>query len=541
MPNGYLDYAEHFAGSQANEAGGKTGSKRVKDKVDGANYQVKLSILDAAPVRQIKAGSLDRENFGEFIASCIGRAVTDSDRGTEFVPRVSLVYDKERHRCLVASRYLPDVEVGNLNDYAHKVKGAEIHDNQVFVSTRRQKNGYCYIGGDQDRLLRADLARAMAVSALVGDHDVNPGNMMMIKDDSGAVRVARIDFGHAFNDLLGASILFGGQVRNKENNILDYVNRQTVSHALAWRRTAKLWRHYEGIIPSIEMINAFREIADSPGLKAGLDNAKQSFESLVSDLLRDPEGNKAVLNHIKKSLITISDSISKHKIDPNLSIQEVLSQTFKNISDFCSKGQRQMREVADLMQLQMDIDKVIKDKRNGQDIEPALINKIKTQYDLLLQAEGIGLKKNRGIRWVKLYRDKPAFKGDLTDYILYRSKILGMGTKSRKALINVTFALPKKPTFLSKILVWMGIKKRTPTSIKPTQRQVITTKGKPIATSVLSLPLSQELAEALSLEAKRSTDARRAALVAASKKVNPAQGKRQQQTVKRAKGSALSE
>jgi len=56
------------------------------------------SIKDAKFFRNLKAGGVDRENYGEVIASTVSRALTGSDKegATELVPKVVLVYDEDK-------------------------------------------------------------------------------------------------------------------------------------------------------------------------------------------------------------------------------------------------------------------------------------------------------------------------------------------------------------------------------------------------------------------------------------------------------------
>ena len=77
MTKSYFNYDE-FDVSSAINAGGATGSKQVKK--DGVLHQLKSSIKDASFIRRLKAGSLDKENFGEVIAASVGRALTDSGK-----------------------------------------------------------------------------------------------------------------------------------------------------------------------------------------------------------------------------------------------------------------------------------------------------------------------------------------------------------------------------------------------------------------------------------------------------------------------------
>jgi hypothetical protein len=95
--------------------------------------------------------------------------------------------------------------------------------------------------------------------------------------------VARIDFGHAFNDLIATSEMFGGQPQNKNNSILDFFNRSAVANFPISAQT-KLWRDYEAtLIQSDEMVEALKNIGSDKNrnkIYDSLDKVKQSFIDL---------------------------------------------------------------------------------------------------------------------------------------------------------------------------------------------------------------------------------------------------------------------
>lgn len=422
----YLDYAI-FDSSTAKSTGGVTGSKQVKTR-DGTVYQRKPSILDAGLTRRMKVASADIENFGEVIAAAVSRAIIVRDAEVELVPEVSVVYKKKRGRVLVASRYLQNVE-GTLDEYAEK-QGVHFQGKHTTISTRQKNQGTLNIGGDENRLMRQDLARAIAISALSGDHDVNPGNMMVVKDKDGNNRVGRIDFGHAFNDLINAPQMIGGALRNKDNQILDFFNREQVAYIIdGERRESKLWRSYQEIVPSLELAEALREIADSNGLQVGLGNAKAAFMELIQDLNQDPQNNKKTLDHVKYSLAQISNNVSPNKIDhAKLGAEEVAEQVFQNLEKFYRQNQQQIGDVAKLMEMQVKIDQLIMDKKNGKPVNQELLAEVKKNYEELKEAKGIGIE-GKGIQWVKTTKEIPAFKGTLDEFIQVRSR--GMGVKAK--------------------------------------------------------------------------------------------------------------
>lgn len=388
---------------------------------------MKPSIKNAPLIRNIKAGDTDRENYGEVIAAEISRILTDSD--IEVIPKVYLVYDKDCGQTLIASRYLNNV-VGTLDDFARKM-GVVITNRHAIISTKTPKIGALNLEGEEYALLRKDLARAIAISARSGDHDVNPGNNIVTRDSQGHHRLARIDFGHAFNDLLNASTAFGGGLINKNNRILDFFNRKNVANLIPNNRESKLWRSYDGIVPSTELVDALNELARSDRLAEAIDSAKLPFQELINDLQQDPKANKAALDHIGNSLIAINNNISGKKISVGTEIQKILDKTFENLHEFYRQGHEQMKDVAKLMNLQLKIDKLIKNKRDTGKIDKNLVKHIKEAYNELEKNPAIALGKNTpGIVWVRDSKDAGEFKGTLENFIEHRTIAL-LGVKSQ--------------------------------------------------------------------------------------------------------------
>ena len=262
--------------------------------------------------------------------------------------------------------------------------------------------------------MRRDIAKGIAGSIINGDHDINPGNFVVVTKD-GKDRAARIDFGHAFNDLLNISTVFGGTVRNKDNQVLDFLNRESVA-GLKFGAKSKLWRDYPGMIPTQEMADAFKEVSQSTGLSQGIAAGREEFLALLEAMERnkDEEG----IAHLKKSLDAISSNISGVGLDPVLSPKkETINAAFTNIEQFAKDNQQKMADVSKLMQLQVNIDKIIEGKKKGNEPTKEQIDQIKAAYAELEKATGIG-QKGGGLEWVKTSASKAAHKGDLESYIM---------------------------------------------------------------------------------------------------------------------------
>lgn len=399
-------------------SGGVTGSKKVtkrdKDSQSKINFQLKPSIKSNKFLRRVKVGGLDKENFGEFIAAQISGAMVNKAEGVKFVPEVYLVHDEETHRCLIASRYLDGVE-GTLDSYAEKTGVVAKGKHVKFTTDATQAEGEFSIAGDEKKTLREDLARAVTLSVLAGDHDVNPGNMIVSRGPNSKVdRISRIDFGHAFNDLLSAPKIFGGQVRNKENRVLDFLNRETVSNINPSAQGTKLWRDYDGIVPSEELYNAFKDLSSNEAIqnsKQGIKKAETEFKELIN---KDPQ----LKDHVEKSLIGINETIGGKKIDKK---RDVIDQVFKNLESFYTENQKQMLDVAKLMRLQLDVDKLLSLDKNSKEYGE-LHKNLGTAYNELAEVKGI--QNNKGVEWIKSNKDTPPFKGSLNEYIEHRKELL---------------------------------------------------------------------------------------------------------------------
>jgi len=269
------------------------------------------------------------------------------------------------------------------------------------------------LAGDDRALLRQDIADGMAINFLSGNHDVNPGNFLVTKEN-GLDRARAIDAGKGFNKLLETTESLGGQIRNKDNRILDSLNRETVGHINSKQRVTKLWKDYEGLVPSQELANAFAKMGNAEGLQQGLEQARVNFTALVDQFKDNPK----VVKHITRSLEQINKNIDGYQItsnDPKI----IINQVCDNINAFYKNGQEQMKDVSKLINLQLDVDKSIKEPNNKE-----LQEKINKSYEELRTKKGI--KSGEGIEWVKTSKDKPAFKGTVQEYIKERTKDLAL-------------------------------------------------------------------------------------------------------------------
>lgn len=398
--------------SSKQSAGGQTGSLRVKGARNDENlYQLKPSVLQNKYSRQIKAGFSDRENFSEVIASFMGRAFLSD----EMIPEVSLVYDVEKKRINVASRYLvsdaPEYPK-TLDDYAESL-GVEIPSRRRHVIVQFEKMPKALKGefslSIHTEIPKQDLCDAIALSAMLGDHDVNPGNFIVLKKQE-QFRIARIDFGHAFNELLSAPRFLGGGMRLRDHPVLDFFNRMRVSGAKIGGDQSKLKRDYRGLTPSMEMVVALRKMADikTEKLDAALNAARSEFELLLVAMLNnnDNEG----IAHVKKSLASIYQGLQGKRLSAKLNVEQVIGLAFDAIRSKTIHDIKDALQVANVMELQLEIKKTL-NKTN---------DSLSLRGQELLKANDFPKHPHPSgkICWVAMGRDK-GFKGDVWQYICY--------------------------------------------------------------------------------------------------------------------------
>lgn len=389
-------------------AGGKTGSTKVKEKEKDSYWQLKQSIGDALLSRQAKAQFTDRENFGEVIASRVARALA----GDESAPDVRLVYDQRNQKILIASKYLTGSIVQTLNDYAYNKTDKSVRPKQFAFVKTIPKSGQIALQ-EQSQSFSDGIAKGLALSAALGDHDVNPGNMMFVKDAdkegkydiNAKERIVRIDFGHAFNDLINTLTIFGGGLKDKNNEILDFLNREKVG-GVKFGDPSKLWRSYAGMMPSQELASAFKALSEKQGnVAAAIEEVRLEFNYIYDQC------QSKLQTHIQSSLDQIGNSISNGVVeakaqDSQIGSTGVFQSVFISIENFVLKNCKDMAYVSKLMQLQVDIDDAINTHRLKETFD-----KIQKNYDEL---------DPKPTTFIKTSASKAAFKGGLDGYISQR-------------------------------------------------------------------------------------------------------------------------
>ncbi|RBP35536.1 phosphatidylinositol 3-/4-kinase [Roseimicrobium gellanilyticum] len=446
---------EDFRGKQVVGAGGATGSGRVK--VEGENFQLKGSIAHSGLGRRLKSSGLNHENYGEVIATNISKAVVGEDN-RDFIPDVLLRQDEHTHEPKVTSRYLQGGK-GDLDDrYRREMQDIDpklallpkdSNGKTPIIDENGKQKKHAYITLDPTKSTgpgvlalkdeaAQDVRRNIALSALMGDHDVNPGNMI----DVGGTRVGRIDFGHAFNELItapGGKMTGGGGVRFENNRILDFFNREKVSGGKLGGDPSKLWRDYDGIGPSQEMATALREVAGNKEALDGLVHAKTQFVDLIAEL--EAEGTPAARKEIEdltKSLARISKNVGMPVTSTEPS--DVAKEVFQNLDTFVREGQKQMNEVADLCSLQARIDTFLRDPANdGKKIPDDLPQEVKDIYKLLSENPDCSVKatNGQGLQFMKNSKSEKAFSGDLESYAKARQQVVRLERGEGPALNEI--------------------------------------------------------------------------------------------------------
>ncbi|MDJ1305152.1 MAG: hypothetical protein MRQ09_02800 [Candidatus Midichloria sp.] len=91
---------------------------------------------------------------------------------------------------------------------------------------------------------------------MVGDHDLSTGNFMLIAENPNSLaKIGRIDFGHAFNDLIKNWYSDHSPSLQSKGAILDALNRDKVNGD-----TNKFRRYFQGVIPDESFAEALERI-----------------------------------------------------------------------------------------------------------------------------------------------------------------------------------------------------------------------------------------------------------------------------------------
>ena len=203
--------------------------------------------------------------------------------------------------------------------------------------------------------VKQGISDGVAMNALFGNVDVNAkGNFgitgLEVKDGKIVKgNAAILDFGHEFNNLIAGSKAFGVGVGH-ENGILDFINRDKVLKAPRGAKS-KLWRDYKGLIPSELFANSLEKIgASQKKLLEGVEQAQAKIQAMVGSM-----EDKSIL---ALSLQRLNRNVGKKDVQFN-SVDDMIKITMGNLKEFSVKLTTEMKEVAQLMRLKLDIDKEV--------------------------------------------------------------------------------------------------------------------------------------------------------------------------------------
>lgn len=421
--------------STAEHSGGVSGSVRVTVLEYGKEvyYQFKYSVLNlraGIDMRRVKANGYDHENLRDVYLANTFKPMLGS-----LCPEVLNVYDADKKKFHAASKYLDNVHKGTLDHYYSSLDpkfAQEFNElNDPKHPRKKLSNGakHCKVVLGQGKSLSGDftlhvdeksqfaksLADALAMSAIGLDHDVNPGNMVVIKDKvSQELKVARIDFGHALGDLLNTKRLFGGKLRDKENPVFDFFNRSKVAGAKYKGDPAKFWRDYAGFSPSKILAESLINLgSDTAKLKEGLEFARREILDLLSMINDNPLDNYSEY-HLINSIRTIYTNVTGKKVDIISGFQQqALIQMLDGIEASVLHNAENAVKAGQMMLLQVELNADMPNlKEVGfENFRAKWIGKFK-------DAKFADMYGNMYYPWFKETKDLDSYQGGVSEYIL---------------------------------------------------------------------------------------------------------------------------
>ena len=386
----HVFYHKYFNTSGGEGVGGKSGSLKVSAKGVTSGYQYKKSMWHPDLPSNISSKSrgksfidgrglnlFDADNLAEVIAASVMRKGTESNVAgkPELAPQVNLVLrDLEDQKgdfhvgFDVVSRYLknPLADLNHISDVEPKDKThvkmvmgeADLEKGELSLESNVElKKNKKYNDLDKTHL-KGDVVRMLAWSAYLADHDVNGGNFMAVKDNENSemLRVGRIDFGHAFNDLIACGQWRGGGIPGSNGNrIMDFFYRQTICGILKGQKT-KVERHFsKSVWESTEMVEALRSIGNDAGfVSSGLNAAFEQFEVALS---LESVGSHPSAHHPRERIKRSVEHLASH-VKPGFRLEsESPTQWLDEIKTvfhaWFESGRQQMIEFADLLELRV--------------------------------------------------------------------------------------------------------------------------------------------------------------------------------------------
>lgn len=440
--------------SKGEKSSGKSPSEPMLDS-EGITYQVKRS-NSIKPERSLVGLDPDpSDSIGEFFASVFAKEIApliygaEAAESRELSPEVKLVIDETGHEVRLASKYLnmvPKVEGETPERELKRTRFQGVTLDQVLEgkieasSGKKEKLGHpileartsslrsdekktlsmgssfeCSAFKDRDgstptiTLDKKQLYQALKISLLLGDHDVNPGNLFVVYDkDTKSTNICRIDYGHAFNDLIKNWSFGRGHTPSLEKgrySVLDALNRQNINGG-----PSKFKRDYRGVIPDIEFAEVLR--AGSEGLEQKLDIAQGKCLTAIESLIET--GDDKIVSSTKKALQTLCSRIGVEKPPEEIAAGIAVIES----REFIKNNAEEMKSVANLIEIQSLVQKVGEGKTLPKEAAKRIVELYK-EDKLYLQGKNFvsTASSPSRVEWVTMDGDKSPKICSLEQYI----------------------------------------------------------------------------------------------------------------------------
>jgi len=426
-----LDKAD-FTDLGASEKGA-SGSHVLIDK-NNIKYQEKITIANNK--KESWSGLQDNYSdiLSEFIASKLSYMALNSYSEMLVSPEVYFLFDATKPKEIyLASKY---VNFGNNNAVSmdfdgirdaiaktsnpgfisdkHHVELADSDDSQdpdilILDKVYQFRNNSQIFSATMDR---KTLFNTIVFSAIVGDHDINPGNMFFNFDKVNNISlVGRIDYGHAFNDM----IKYWGAHASRVNpditgyplrgEILDYFNREKLDLVMDKTGKSKLNRYYNISYIRPELIGSLRQISNVNFTDA-LNIAKQEIKMMASKN-----------NTIQEKLAVAMDDICRRVgVEPGPSYFPSKLDYFINaIFEFINQNQKEALAVANQLEIQFTVSQVLNEQMGVDEAVAKIMNLYRDQSSRYFS----GKNPFDAQEWIKLSSRENTFYGNLPEYIHY--------------------------------------------------------------------------------------------------------------------------
>lgn len=335
---------------------GKSPSSVMKDVDTDITYQVKKSNSSVISRNIMGMNTNSSDIIGEYIASQLGDALLNNPslttnvtvnnaietRPLELSPKVEIFFDEKDNSIKIASKYMNDFGKGissnvlsmSLDDLVTKrsngLKGhANVYTKSPQDPAKKDIKGL-YLGekneiksGDKAvdiTISKQDMFRGIQLFIAMQDHDLNPGNMFVVHDKNEKKSyVGRIDYGHAWNDLIkswGKGKDFSPKIENKSNYTEDFLNRNQINDTKLGI-TSKFKKHYHGILEDPEFAEFLQNNASQD--KEIITKTMNKIGGNLKELYNSNSISKSAKQDIVSSMKTLAAQVgSKDSFDKDV-------------------------------------------------------------------------------------------------------------------------------------------------------------------------------------------------------------------------------